>query len=225
MRRRRLSAIALGNECAERTISGRQRGHRLGTIRAARIHHVDEETQKHAPQRGPDVVGRVPQDPERDVAVIDACGEFVRRGIVQTVPNRIRGGEARSWFHAQKVAELGELRRFPARPRPQLVPDPDLQLVVATLMELLKDRRALLDAHGRRLGRSYELFACALRNSGFRVAEFQTRKDRALAQRRAGELAEQRGNLAGAIACYELALKSYADIGCRRALERLRALG
>ena len=73
-------------------------------------------------------------------------------------------------------------RLFPGRPRPQLVPDADLRLVVETLMELLKDRRALFDAHGRWVRRSYEAFACALRNSGFRIAEFQQRKARALAR-------------------------------------------
>jgi hypothetical protein len=115
-------------------------------------------------------------------------------------------------------------RIIPARPRPQLVPDADLRLVVATLMELLKDRRGLFDAHGRHLRLSYEAFACALRNSGFQVGEFQDRQARARTQRRLGELAEQRGDIAGAIAFYELALRSYADVGCRRLLERLRGL-
>jgi len=103
-----------------------------------------------------------------------------------------------------------------------LVPDADLRLVVETLMELLKDRRALFDAHGRWVRRSYEAFACALRNSGFRIAEFQQRKARALAQRRLGELAEARGHVAGAIAFYALALRSGRDVGCRRALARLQ---
>jgi hypothetical protein len=105
---------------------------------------------------------------------------------------------------------------------PQLVPDEDLRLVVRTLMELLQARRELLDAYGRGLRERYEVFACVLRESGFRFYETDDRKARAKDQRRLGELAEASGNIAAAIVFYEWALASWPEIGCRRRLAALR---
>lgn len=111
-----------------------------------------------------------------------------------------------------------------AAPGLQLVPPDDLRLIVTTLMELLKARRSELDAYGPGVRRRYEVFACALRTSGFAFNETKDRQQRARDLRRLGELAAHGGNVAGAIACYELALRSWPAAGCRRALERLKRL-
>lgn len=108
-----------------------------------------------------------------------------------------------------------------AAERLELAPPEDLQLIVATLMELLKSHREELNSYGPTLRRRYEEFACALRNSGFRFHETKDRKARASNLRRLGELAERHGNAAGAIAFYTLAIRSWPGVGCVRALERL----
>lgn len=117
------------------------------------------------------------------------------------------------------------MNRLPSRSEGlELVPPDDLQLIVRTLMELLKAHREDLDSYGPGLRRRYEAFACALRNSGFRFHETKDRKHRAEDLRRLGELAEVHGNAAGAIAYYTLAIRSWPAVGCGRALARLRGL-
>lgn len=111
-----------------------------------------------------------------------------------------------------------------AAERLELAPPEDLQLIVSTLMELLKVHREELNSYGPTLRRRYEEFACALRNSGFHFHETKDRKARASDLRRLGELAERHGNAAGAIAFYTLAIRSWPGVGCVRALERLRRL-
>lgn len=101
-------------------------------------------------------------------------------------------------------------------------PDAELRLVIAALMELLEERRERLDQFGGDLRRRYEVFRCALEESGFALDTTTERKNRAHAQRKLGELAERRGNVDAALFFYELALRSWPEIGCRRRLEWLR---
>lgn len=108
---------------------------------------------------------------------------------------------------------------------PQLEPDAELRLIVSALMEVLADRRELLDKFGGDLRRRYELFRCAVEESGFGIDTTAEQKARAEKQRRLGELAEKRGNVDAAIFFYELALRSWSAIGCRRRLEWLRRHG
>jgi hypothetical protein len=104
------------------------------------------------------------------------------------------------------------------------VPPQDLRILVAALVEILNDARADLHLYGGRLGEYYELFVCELYSSGFRFDAVAERKMRAQLQRRVGELAELRGDVEGAVAFFELAIASWQDVGCRRALDRLRRL-
>jgi hypothetical protein len=107
---------------------------------------------------------------------------------------------------------------------PGAAPPEDLRLLIAALMELLSAERDRLNRYGAGLRDSYDEFAEALRRSGFSLNETGDRKIRAQEQRRLGELADALGNAFGAIAFYELALRSWPEIGCRRRLEQLRLL-
>ncbi len=126
----------------------------------------------------------------------------------------------------RRPMNAAELRRMaglpPAQTSPQLVPPDDVRLILRALMELLQSRRQDLDNYRKGLRERYERFACTLRESGFDFTEVEDRQARADRQRRLGELAEASGNVDGAIAFYELALRSWSAIGCRRRLERLK---
>ena len=124
-------------------------------------------------------------------------------------------------MNADDLARMAgiELQR---QAQPPVRPDPELRVIVAALMELLDDRRELLDKFGGDLRNRYEFFRCALEESGFSIDTTTERKARAESQRHLGELAEKRGNVDAAIAFYELALRSWPEIGCRRRLAWLR---
>src|SRR4051812_44958582 len=124
---------------------------------------------------------------------------------------------------ARRPMTAAELRAMaglpPAAARLAVVPDEDLRAVVTALMEILHDARDGLHQYGAGLRMAYERFAYELRRSGFRVDVVASRHARAAAQRRLGELAEARGNVALAMAFYDLALGSWPEVGCRRRLE------
>lgn len=117
--------------------------------------------------------------------------------------------------HDAKVARL-------RRRAPQLVVPPDLALACATLIELLADVRGAFDRYdpSGTLRQQFEVFRAALERAGLPV-RFDRRRDRAMAHRRLGELAEQRGDLAGAWLHYDLAVKAWRDVGCRQRRDRL----
>lgn len=106
---------------------------------------------------------------------------------------------------------------------PQLEPEDDLRTIVISLMEALQVERTRFDAYDPtgRLRRSYERFACDLRESGFHFLEGDVRRDRALRERRLGELAERRGFPDAAILHYARAVAAWPPIGCRRRLALL----
>lgn len=123
---------------------------------------------------------------------------------------------------AHQLLEMAAVQHRPEPP--QLVPPDDVRLILTTLMELLQEHRGELHKVGRGLKNQYEVFACALRDSGFRFDETEDRQARAERQRRIGERAEARGNVDGAIVFYELALQSWSEIGCRRRVTALKAI-
>jgi hypothetical protein len=90
-------------------------------------------------------------------------------------------------------------------------------------MELLLDARDSLSSNVW-LREAYEEFALELSRSGFRINERATREQRAADQRRLGALAEARGDIAGAIVFYDLAMRSWPDLACAVRLDHLRTL-
>jgi len=92
------------------------------------------------------------------------------------------------------------------------------------VLELVGDVDHQLHKYGARIVDPYRDLQNALRASGFRADALRDRRSRAAQLRRIGALAEARGNLAGAIACYDLALRSSPSAGCWRRLDRLKDL-
>lgn len=105
----------------------------------------------------------------------------------------------------------------------RLEPDAELKAIVTTLIEAfadVRDRLRFFDRTGE-LKVKYEAFRCALEGAGFDVRH-ENRFARAVAHRRLGELAEDRGDLDGAFLHYQLAVRARRDVGCRRRMERIR---
>jgi hypothetical protein len=124
----------------------------------------------------------------------------------------------------EKAEELRRLADRLVEPAGAIVLGPeDLQIVVKTLMELLLDARDSLSSNVW-LREAYEEFALELSRSGFRINERTTREQRAADQRRLGELAEARGDIAGAIVFYDLAMRSWPDLASAVRLDYLRTL-
>ena len=135
---------------------------------------------------------------------------------------RVPGVGAIDWDDLKRETEAQ--RRETERLRSsRLEPDADLKLTIASLMEVLADVRERLNLFDRtgQLRRRYEALRCALSEAGFPVRH-ESRFARAAAHRRLGELAEERGDLQAALLHYELAVRARKDVGCRRALDRLR---
>lgn len=116
----------------------------------------------------------------------------------------------------------------PDQPRPgepalrKAIP-PDLKLLLTSLIEGVREHRRYLQLAHRTmdLALSFDLFRAQLETAGL-LDSVDTRKARALRERRLGQLAESRGDIRAARLHYEHALRSWRRVGCARHLERLR---
>ena len=100
---------------------------------------------------------------------------------------------------------------------------PDLKLLLTSFVEAVGEHRHYLMTAHRSINaaRAFDVFRAQLVNAGL-LDPVDTRKERAIRERRLGELAEARGDMNAARLHYEHAVRSCARVGCARHLERLK---
>lgn len=104
---------------------------------------------------------------------------------------------------------------------PHLQPSADLVMIAQTFCEAFEQQKDELSRFG--LWTAFSTFVDRLSDAHIPVLT-DARRDRALEQRRLGELAESRGHVTAAIYHFELALQNDARVGCKKRLQQLLAI-
>jgi hypothetical protein len=153
---------------------------------------------------------------------------MVSKGI--TVP--LRSGTAPNWDSAaieRFEAFVLEVKKELCAGDGSAIADgltPDRVLIVQALMEALSDVREELGptvgfGPTGKLRRAYEMFRCELDRAGMPL-RFETQQHRARGHRRLGQIAEARGDVTAAVWHYDMAVRCWRDVGCKRARDRVR---
>ena len=139
------------------------------------------------------------------------------------LPFRRRQRDRSLWPNPMLAVDTQPDPPRPGEPVLRKAVPPDLKLLLTSLVEAVREHRRYLQVAHRSMDMalSFDLFRAQLETAGL-LDSVDTRKERALRERRLGQLAENRGDVRAARLHYEHALRSWRRVGCARHLERLR---